>query len=312
MKSDASFIQKVSLDGYHWESARHPKTEKMVPALHEGVYIDMPGPSASIEEYLSALDETYQNIDTDAPLYREYSTDDYPELYRRFAAIDLISNAVLEFVNDFGFIGVGEILTTDEEINADGSRWAAHKTVEFAGAWVHEVNLMKSSVAILDAIDEILKPDIQALSRLFAYRDGSWHVKAECVPGYRNQGQVEWVDLDIWAEDENTFDAIPSDDFVQAATEFLRLIVTGQLASRTSAVVIWDRKRTRTQLVHRPTSLLSAMWVQFAGVFTQTNRFRSCGGCDKVFELIRRDKAFCSEACQKRYSRRKAKQTRNT
>jgi predicted nucleic acid-binding Zn ribbon protein len=273
----------------------------------------MPGPSASIEEYLSALDETYQNIDIDAPSYREFSADDYPELYRRFAAIDLKSNTVLEFVNDFGFIGVGEILTTDEEINADGSRWTAHdNTVEFAGAWVHEVNLMKSSVAILDAIDEILKPDIQALSRLFAYRDGSWYVKAECVPGYRSQGQVEWVDLDIWAEVENTFDAIPSNDIVQAATEFLRLMVTNQLVGHTSAVVIWDRKHTRTQLVHRPTSLLSAMWVQFAGVLTQTNRFRSCGGCSKVFELIRRDKAFCSEACQKRYSRRKAKLTQNT
>jgi len=311
-QSHASFIQKVSTFGYHWADTRHPKSGKLIPAILEGRHIEMPTHGTSIEDHLAALDDLWQSIDPDAPSYTEYSSEDHPELYRRFANLPLVSEAVLEFVSTFGFLGVGHSITIIEDENPDGTKWGEYQTAEFANDWVRQIRMMQSSVNILDALDDILKPDTDALHKWFIYKESDWRVKAECLPGYKNQGKVEWVNLDCWTDDPNEFGSIPADDIIQVSTEFLRVLVTHQLEGRTSAMMIWDKNHTQTQLVHRPISLLGAMWVQFAGVLTRTNRFRSCAECGKVFELVRRDKAFCSEACQKRYGRKKAKRIQNT
>lgn len=303
-----AFTQRVRTDGYHLKDARYPRAGKMVPALHEGEDLHLPGPEASMEVYLQALDEAWRNISIDADAYREYRADDVPDLYRKFARLKTTRDAIVAFANSYGFIGIGMRVILDEGENPDGSLWTAEENVEFGHEWAREIGVMKAAVAILDLMDEALGVNVPELSEKFAYADGCWRVRRDLVPGYTQQGRADWIDLNIWADGEGCFETLGSGDLVVTATEYLRVTANRQLAGRIQAVLVWDNDRSKASLVYKPTSLLGAMWLQFSTALAGTSNFRTCIECGNAFEFQRKDRVFCSEACQKRYSRRKAKQ----
>ncbi|MHB9036312.1 MAG: hypothetical protein ACYC64_06570 [Armatimonadota bacterium] len=306
--TDATFIQEVVLDGYHWKDAIFQRLGQPVPALHAGAEPNIPGPEASLEEHLSALDETWKNANTTTS--REYSTADVPDLYRKFANTQITKEAILAFANKYGFIGVGESTVIAEDVNPDGSHWQKRRTVEFGHVWASELASMHTAVEILDLMDEALGTNVEELSKQFIWTNSSWHIKGDCLlPGYSNQGKIDWIDLNIWADDPKTFASFASDDITGVAIEFLRTVANQHLAGRINASIVWDNEHTKTMLVYKPTSLLGAMWMQFAAALTRTNNSRSCIECGKLFDFVRRNRVFCSEACQKRYGRRKARQT---
>lgn len=303
-----TLIQRVRTDGYHWQDTRHLRAGKMVPALHEGEDLRLPGSAASMEVYLQALDDAWQNTPTDVDAYRKYRADDIPDLYRRFARLKTSRDAILGFANSYGLIGIGRRIILDEGENPDGSRWTAEEIVEFGHEWAREIGLMKAAVATLDLMDEALGVNVPELSERFAFKNGCWHVRRELAPGYVGQGKVDWIDLSVWADENGCFESLEAGDLVPAATEYIRVTANRKLAGRIEAVLAWDDDRTKTSLVYMPTSLLGAMWMQFAATLTRTNNSRGCVECGKLFDFVRRNRMFCSEACQKRYGRRKAKQ----
>lgn len=262
-----------------------------------------------MEVYLQALDEAWRNIPIDTDVHREYRADDVPDLYRKFARLKASRDAILAFANSYGFIGIDTRIILDEGENPDGSPWTAEENVEFGHEWAREICVMRAAVATLDLMDEALGVNVPELSEKFAYEDGCWRVRRDLVPGYVGQGKANWIDLNIWADGEGCFELLGAGDLVVTATEYLRVTVNRQLAGRVEAVLVWDNDRTKTSLVYKPTSLLGAMWLQFSAALTGTSSFRTCIECGNAFEFQRKDRVFCSEACQKRYSRRKAKQT---
>ena len=193
--TDATFVQTVNIDGYHWKDTIYPRTGNAIPALHAGAELDLPGPEASLEEHLLAFDDAWADIGT--PASRHYSTADLPDLYRRFANTPTAKNAVLGFANKYGLIGVGEAIVVDEDTHPDGPVWRQYDTVEFGHIWAREIAAMRAAVEMLDLMDEALGTDIDELSKRFACTNGVWHVRREYLPGYTNQGKVEWVDLNI-------------------------------------------------------------------------------------------------------------------
>lgn len=305
--ADMHFIQKVALNGYHWHVTKHQKLGRMIPALYRGKRSDLPGPDAPVEELLEALNREWREDDSGAPAYREYSAADHPGLYRQFAALELTSASMLQFAHTFGLIGVGEDIATGEDTPFD-SHAGYTDTVEFLHDWADEIEIMKSSVEMLNALDRLTGPDPAALSEMLSYREGSWHARLEYLSGYTDQGDIAWMDLTVWSEvHPSRFEDLGPEDIVQAATEFLSRIVNSRLEGRVSSRVIWDDSREKTLLVHRPTSLLGVMWLQFAEELTGESEYRPCIECGTVFEMVRSDKVFCSEACQKRYGRKKTK-----
>lgn len=311
--ADMHFIQKVALDGYHWQVIKHPKSGRMIPALYRGKNNDLPGPDAPVEDLLDALDEEWGACDTDAPVYREYSVADCPGLYRTFASLELTSASILQFADEFGYIGVGVDISTGGNASPFDSLAGCSDTVEFLHDWANEIRMMKSSVETLNALDRFAGTNPAALSKMLSHREGNWHVKSEYLPCYKAQGDIEWIDLAVWSgEHPSRFDDIASGDIVRAATEFLIRIANSRLEGRVSSRLIWDGRQGKTALAHRPASLLGAMWLQFAEELTGESKCRPCIECGTVFEMVRSDKMFCSEACQKRYGRRKAKQADGT
>lgn len=304
-----TFTQRVRTDGYHWNDTRHPRAGKMVPALREGEDLHIPGPEVSMEAYLQALDEAWRSIPIDTDAYREYRADDIPDLYRKFARLTPTRDAILAFANSYGLIGIGTCIIVDEGENPDGSLWSVDETVEFGHEWAREIGVMKAAVATLDLLDEALGVNVSELSARFSYKGGRWHIRRELVPNHTQRGKADWIDLDLWADTESCFESLGAGDLVVTATEYLRVTVNRQLAGRVEAVLVWDRDRTKTSLVYKPTSLLGAMWLQFSAILTGTSNSRTCIECGNAFEFQRRDRVFCSEACQKRYGRRKARQS---
>ncbi|MHB9038943.1 MAG: FYVE zinc finger domain-containing protein [Armatimonadota bacterium] len=304
--TDVTFIQTVIINGYRWKDTIHPQTGNAIPALYESPQRHLPGPEASLEEHLHAIDEAWKNAD--AIFSRHYSTVDVPNLYRIFASTQTTKDAVLAFANKYGFIGVGESIVFAEDVNPYGSLGRVCEIVEFGHIWAREIASMRTAVELLDLMDEALGTNIDELSKRFIWTNGAWHVGREYLPNYTDQGKVDLVDLDIWADDPKVFTSLASDDITGVAIEFLRTVANQHLAGRVNAVIVWDDEHTKTMLIYKPTSLLGAMWMQFVATFTRTNNSRACIECGKIFDFVRRNRVFCSEACQKRYGRRKARQ----
>jgi predicted nucleic acid-binding Zn ribbon protein len=95
----------------------------------------------------------------------------------------------------------------------------------------------------------------------------------------------------------------------RAVLMYLQLCINQQLESHSCARVIYDphpdrAERDRIRLFVYPTSLLGAMWIQFARVCEGSATLRRCENCGKWFEVSledtgkRRSAKFCSDKCR--------------
>lgn len=307
ISSNLVYTQKVNTDGYRWENVYVPRLGKSVLAIVDGEKPFLEGIEPLSDEYWQALNEEWQRLDSPVSSMREYVPEHVPDLYRTLATTATTGDGILRFVKRYGLLGVAESMVVDEETNPDGSVWRNYMQVEFAHEWVREILLIKSCVDILDLVDHPFKPDRLRLAKLFFHRNGEWHAKSGCLPGYTKQGKVEHVNLEIWADDFDAFKVIEPDDVIGVATEFLRAITDGQLSGRVTASVVRGSDGEGLALVYKPTSLLGAVWLQFAKVMTHTDKTRACLECGKMFEFQRRTKLFCGEACQKKFNRKGAR-----
>lgn len=307
ISSNLVYTQKVDAGGYRWESVFVPRLGKNMLAIVNGDKPSLAGLEPFSDEYWEALDEEWRQTETAERLVREYVPEHVPDLYRALASTPTTADGILRFVKRYGLLGIAEPIPVDEAVNPDGSVWRNYMQIEFAHAWVREIRLMKSCVDILDLVDHPFKPDRRALAKLFSYRNGAWLVNSSYLPGYTKQGKVENVDLEIWADDPDAFKATGPDDVIGVATEFLRAVTDSQLSARVTASVVRSSDGDSLALVYKPTSLLGAVWLQFAKVMTHTDNTRACLECGKMFEFQRRTKLFCGEACQKKFNRKKAR-----
>ncbi|MBI2844857.1 MAG: hypothetical protein HYX78_15805 [Armatimonadetes bacterium] len=306
------FRQRVSVDGYRWEKIYVPRFARHVLGLFEGGRSPLGDMDSDSPEYWAILDEMWDQADSQAETHREYAPEDVPDLYRAFANTAISQDGVLEFAGRYGLLGVGETIPVEEETNPDGSIWREYGRVEYAHEWKRQILLMRGCVEILDLADDPFRPDAIALSKIFTRRGGRWHVRSAYMPGYRGQGKIEHIDLEIWSDDPHSFASIGHDDVLSVATEFLRIVADRQLSGTTTASVVRDGDSGTLSLVYRPTSLLGAMWLQFAKVMTHTDNTRACLECGRTFEFQRRTRLFCGEACQKKFNRKKIRTSRKS
>lgn len=305
LSSDVSYQQSVRISGYAWQTVRHPRTGRDAAAIVGDPVIEDPCWVDQWDELLCAVDSASRGTAKEAG-HRTYSVDDVPDLYRQFGRLLMSREDIARFAGSYGLLGLGESVVLEDESSA-GTDGQVRRMVEFGGDWAREISTMNRALVVLDALDENLGPDAEELARSFNYTCGSWHVCAEMLPAYTGQGRAQWIDLCIWAEESGVFGAIDAENIERAAFEFLRVLANLQMERRVSAYAAWDDVETKTVLSYKPNCLLGAMWLQFSRALTRTENSRVCIECGKLFEYVRKSRLFCSEACQKRYSRRKAK-----
>ena len=91
---------------------------------------------------------------------------------------------------------------------------------------------------------------------------------------------------------------------------YLQRVVNRQLMTHsTTPRLLWDTER-RLQLFITPSSLIGALWLQFATAIEGDRKYRTCDHCHNWFEKgakVRADAKFCSSNCrQKAYRRNQA------
>ena len=239
-------------------------------------------------------------------------------LFRQFSELKQTKDAILEFVNQFGFLGApvtqhfqdGRLSGRDisaplgELFDAKLVSARTRKTLKGDGlghlcrhAWVDHIKWM---AAILRAADRC--------------RAGKtlW------------QGPVMTLGLTkIRVIPTNRARPIPS----KPPTPKQRALEGPYVANRLSKVlsdvavphVEWDPRGQdggRFRLLFRPSSLIGCLWLQAATALSEQKAFRPCHGpaCDKTIELSldregkRADAQFCSTTCRSRDYRRRRKE----
>lgn len=309
LSSNVSFSQYVRTDGYEWQEAVYPRTGRPIPALIGDVSLHQTCPEASWEKHFESLDAAWKGEPRSGVDHRLVNIEAVPDLYRKLAKLPVSKDSIQEFAGKYGFLGITETIVVEEGSSTDGSGWSKRQSVEFGCDWAREITVMDSALQVLDALDGIIEEGEEDLRRWFFHHHGSWHASSKLLQDYTGQGRAPWIDLGIWAgDDASILSSIQPDDIQRAATEFLRILASKQMRGRVSAYSVWDDVETKTTLTFKPDTLLGAIWLQFARALTRAENMRICIECGILFEFARKSRMFCSEACQKRYSRRKARQ----
>ena len=104
-------------------------------------------------------------------------------------------------------------------------------------------------------------------------------------------------------------------DVLAPAHFYVQRAVSFAMEELVDVKLLWDSEDERGRLHLVPTSLLGALWLQFAQAITGNKDYRRCARCNTWFELSpeasRTNKLYCSDACKmKSYRDRQAEARR--
>jgi hypothetical protein len=96
------------------------------------------------------------------------------------------------------------------------------------------------------------------------------------------------------------------------AADYIARVVNERLAGAVVPRLVVDHDRGPPTLQLMPTTLRSALWLQFGQAVSDNKDYRRCAVCEKYFEVsppvVRKSRQFCSDACRfKAYRGRQAR-----
>ena len=233
---------------------------------------------------------------------------EFPGLFREFAAIKPSQKSILNFANRYGDLfdqgGVPAWMLKAGAIENGASSLEK---------WKSEISDMNALVRLWEQIKNQSKKELQAVI--------TWNEKgAVSYKIIRSGGASYAVVLAHPDSDEILIERFRRGDVLQPARYALRKEINNRLeGSPTIPRLVWCSGRIREdrpspkpddhlRIVFAPSNLLAAMWLQFAQEVTGEHELRRCTGCGKYFQVGpggRRGHAqTCSEACRKRKSRK--------
>lgn len=236
-------------------------------------------------------------------------------LFRVFAEVKLCREAILEFANQYGALGI----TRPGTLHLPWPPWS-----EFEGEtlydWAWHIEKMRQAIEVWDLLQA---RDQKGLSRLFRW---GHRVRPGGVPNsgpfwwfYRSHSEtappnVEPPAIPAWpGEGTDEMLAIPGlaeeGDLLTPARIFLAKWVTQSLQGAASPAMQYDQENQRLNLQFVPATLLAALWLQLARAIDTDKTYRRCKACPRWFEVSagnsRTDRLFCSDRCKSRDYRTK-------
>jgi hypothetical protein len=229
-------------------------------------------------------------------------------LFRSFAEVELRREAILEFANQYGTLGMRRpgYLTHP---------WAPELEGDTLNDWAWHIEKMRQAVEVWDMLQV---NDNKGLGRLFRW---DHRVRPDGVPNsgpfwwfYRSHPDtappnVEPPGTPAWpGESTDNMLAIPGlaeeGDLLTPARIFLAKWVTQSLKGVASPALHYNKENQRLNLQFVPATLLAALWLQFAQAIDSDKTYRRCKACPRWFEvsagISRTDRVFCSDACKSR------------
>lgn len=219
-----------------------------------------------------------------------------PTLFRIFGDTPPTEDGVLTFASAYGMVLRGETIALDEETHAIGLGTPL-------STWTEEILHLRNALRTWDGLQAGDKDLVTGSLRVWEQHSMLWADFPE--PG----AQVGPLALDD--EDLNLYHE--TGDLSLIALHLVRQTVNFELSTGTRAQLVESTTAGRPALTTVPTSLLGAMWFQFAQAIAEDKRYRRCQECASWFEVPpdarRRNSMYCRDACKsKAYRARKATQ----
>jgi hypothetical protein len=211
---------------------------------------------------------------------------------------------LLAFANHYGFLGGRE-----SGVYVQGPELVPGldpKRVERLSAWNFAVVRMWAAVALWRAAQT---GDTEALAKLVRWSDDGKAVFYR-GPSWVTRQDAEEVEIASFRDNREVFTSLHAGDLAKPAlVQVVKIINAYGGLSDVSGFATWETARGRPGVRFGTTSLLTAMWLQFALAVEYDKQYRRCRECGKWFELTpgvnRTSRQTCSNACRNRgYQRR--------
>ncbi len=324
------FIWYVRQDGYFWVDRKEELyngevfTNRYLTDGRKLATVNN-GPSSSGEVYepnAKHLRETFENFSNILARYQPLKL--YPKLYKEFGNLGLDQhNAkvgeknILAFANEYGNLGEG----VEENISLMYSETEGIlSSGESYSKWCDQITKMHHAIKLWELIRD---NDTKSLADLLFWTpDGG--IKYYSLPrGWEYPlEEIDRLNLpyNYWTRwirhklDQNTNQVawkIKRNDNRIAGLFFLKDLISENLKGKVSPRILWNSKKKELQMLLFPSSLIGALWFQFAQVVVRQKSLKTCVVCGKIIvgeEMLdaRRDKLYCSKACKsKAYRERK-------
>jgi hypothetical protein len=218
-------------------------------------------------------------------------------LFRDFAQLATTRDAILAFADEHGHL----LERQHAIVPAKKRKEAVARLGEGYEAWRDAIAEMKTLVAIWEAMAQ---RDVVALGKWILWRgDGVFFERSEAR-------SKRYKVIAGRGPTPERFEQIQRGDLLLPALMALQDELNEHFADQVSATIprLIMTPNGDLQLVIRPSSLLAALWLQFAQAVAANYQLRICQGCGKYFQvgagaLKRADATTCSGACRQRAKR---------
>lgn len=234
-------------------------------------------------------------------------------LFRRFASLVPNEEEILNFANQFGFLG-GKCLQMVNEPDARAlNRFYAAPGERYTD-WVKHIGLMKH--AVFDLWENVRNGYAAQTSKFIRWEKtvhgNRVHYRAPAMVGWKRSSFL------ILDQSHKDFSQVRQGDTLRPAWLALLAIINVELSRHSCAGQVSDATTSDAygaEFAVQPEGLLGALWLQFARAVADNPEFRRCEECGGDFEITgdkRADARFCTPACRLRAHRKRAKMLKST
>ncbi len=228
--------------------------------------------------------------------WRGYRPLSHTGLFRTFAETTPTREGILSFAHRYGRLG-STIDTLAAVTDPDKSTEAICFAERFED-WVYQIRTMHSAVSLWEMVQN---HDTKGLQQFIIWE--KYSVRFQSPHSSSVIAGPDWQEV-LWRR-------FQAGDVIEPALVVVQDIVNKNLVRRVSPQLLLKHDSPGLILYHLPTSLLDALWLQFAQAINGNKRYQRCRECNDAFELTpeitRADRVYCSDACRmKAYRRRKS------
>lgn len=227
-------------------------------------------------------------------------------LFCKFAELDNNGQAILNFANVYGFLrnDTRQLRLSDQPtITSDGRRGHLVGYGESLNSWIHAIDTMKPAVTLWDMAQN---RDEEGLSKIIKWVSDDRVLYENVV-----NGMFTGTTIADKSDNPDVFGRFRGvGDLITPAKYCLQKMVNKELTESASPKLLWENNVPhRLGLYFAPSSLIGALWLQFAEAIGRNKEFKRCRECNGLFDVSgpgsRKDREFCRPACKTRAHRKK-------
>jgi hypothetical protein len=258
----------------------------------------------------------YPDDDPGARVYMPLRSE--PALFLEFAAVPTTEEGVLAFAERYGALGFPDwalFKAGGTEVGLRDAGFSFTKFDQLRGEpleyWASHIRAMRTAVVLWDFVR---RGDMSGLRHIVRWvRDASGarraYFRAEPDGGADDDSSLLYT---VAAGGESRYDR--HDGAYQLAIDYIVHNINTRLCQQVGPAVEWEEESRRLPMYFIPSSLVGALWLQFARAVDGGAEYRPCKGCGRLFEVSRSasrsDKQFCSNACRSKAYRERQEEAR--